>query len=139
MQLGLSHFEDFQRGGGRRMGVPEQKALCAVRQSIVLLLAPSLLTLISSRTKHQCNMEHPIVYTCWQKAYKKKDRQFPLLLFVTITNTHIYNTVVLSLSVFLKWTSSCCPLVGGAEVKSASHCFCLYLKTVFYYFSSNCL
>lgn len=31
------------------------------------------------------------------------------------------------------------PPVGGAEVKSASQCFCQYLNTVFYYFSSNCL
>lgn len=60
------------------------------------------------------------------------------LLYHTHTPTQLYFCPSV-FSCSLQSTSSCCPPVGGAEVKSASQSFCLYLNTVFYYFSSNCL
>lgn len=104
----------------------------------------------SIETSQQCECVSVCVLHHWTFAHAlakrkliilQKDRQLMLLLLFPVTHTR----TLCSVQCFpnpptLQSTLSCCIAVGGAEVKSASQCFCLYLNTVFYYyFSSNCL
>lgn len=160
----LRIFKDGEKGSPGA----ETKALCCETiHQFLLARSPSIL--ISSRTNHQCKMRHPTVWVCvggapclctrvsnvFQREKKdffflKKKRKnghdaesLTLLLLLAVrAHTLTHTQLLFCPSVFscsLQSTSSCCPPVGGAEVKSASQCFCLYLDTVFYYFSSNCL
>lgn len=121
-----------------------------VRQSTSFLLAPSFcINLVRGKTSVRFILKHPAVRVCVCVCFFLAD--FCRLMKVVFmyrnkqarhTSTHSHkkhNCCYVPQCFSLQLTSSCCPPVGGAEVKSASQCFCLYLNTVFYYFSSNCL